>query len=122
LVDTLLAKSGSIIDDEETVQYVKRTHETIDDFGYMRRSTKLVDEDEVENEDDAEENEADNDDAHAKLEDATTKEQVNEDDVIKVPQMLQRLNAIKRGAKDIELNRKAVRDPSPRHTRSGKRL
>jgi len=126
LVDTLLAKSGSIIDDEETVQYVKRTHETIDDFGYMRRSTKIVDEDEAENEDDAEQNEAENEDDSAADEDETTLEvattQVNEDDVIKVPKMLQRLNAIKRGAKDVELKRKAVRDPSPRHTRSGKRL
>ena len=125
LVDTLLASGGSIMDDEETVHEVKRTHETLDDFGYMRATKQHIDEDEDEEEvDEQEVDEQEVDEENVGDEGKeVAKNDVRDADVIKVPKALARLSTIKRGAADIEAQRrKALRDPSPRHTRSGKRL
>ena len=159
MVDTLLAKSGAIADDEESKEEFARSYETVTEYGFMRSDTAtphrlapapviateeaseeepadvhdddMVDEeDEVEDEDeeedeegDEEEEEEEEDGAEDEEEEEEKKDEVKEEDVVMgPPKKLQRLNAIKRLATDLQDRRKLSRDPSPRHTRSGKKL
>ena len=67
-----------------------------------------------ENEDEGEEEEE---------EEPQAKEEVKEEDIaMGPPKKLKRLSILKRVASDVEKRQKLLRDPSPRHTRSGKKL
>ena len=131
LVDTLLSRTGALVDDEESMEEVRRTHETLDNFGFMRAdddapprrlpAPTASEEDEPADVADEEMAEPSEDDEPAGEGEAA--EKVREDDVVMgPPKKLKRLNAIKRLASDVEDQRKLLRDPSPRHTRSGKKL
>ena len=160
MVDTLLARSGAIVDDEETQEQIARSYETIDDFGFMRSDsapapalTKAPEpsvedpasdnepEDVSEEDNDMEENTKDEDEDEDRFEDeedneSEDAEENDEDDeeddkeevvkdeevVMGPPKKLARLNVIKRLSSDLEDRRKLMRDPSPRHTRSGRNL
>ena len=113
------------------MEEVRRTHETLDNFGFMRAddgapprrlpAPTASEEDEPADVADEKMAEPSEDDEPAVEEEAV--EKVQEDDVVMgPPKKLKRLNAIKRLADDIEDQRKLMRDPSPRHTRSGKKL
>ena len=159
LVDTLLARSGTIVDDEETAEEVRRAHESLDDFGYLRRGdgeTKAIDHgaeresDEPRDLDTQSESLDDKDKATevvgtriasstadgeaievvgARIASSTADADDGAVDVVRAedvlmapPSKLRKLTEIKRMATDIESRRKLMRDPSPRHTRSGKKL
>jgi U3 small nucleolar RNA-associated protein 13 len=132
LVDTLLSRTGALVDDEESMEEVKRTHDTVDNFGFMRVENSAPQQlspapvAAAGSEDDEPADVADEDMAEPSEEDEAVEEatdEVREDDVIMgPPKKLQRLKAVRRLASGIEEQRKLMRDPSPRHTRSGKKL
>jgi len=156
MVDILLSRTGAIVDDEETEEELRKSRETIDDFGFMRADgaappprllapaapqLAAVSEEEEEDdgeepaddvsdeamdEEDEEEEEEDEDkdeDEDKSEEEPLAKEDVKEEDVaMGPPKKLKRLSILKRVASDVEKQQKLLRDPSPRHTRSGKKL
>jgi U3 small nucleolar RNA-associated protein 13 len=85
-----------------------------------------VEEDE-EDEDEDEESEEDEDEDEDESEEEETDEEpavdeVKAADLVPTPAKLSRMNAIKRLATSMQDERKLMRDPSPRHTRSGKKI
>ena len=147
MVDVLLSRTGAIVDDEETEEELRKSRETIDDFGFMRADgaappprllapavpqpiaavseeddddgEPAMDVSDEEMEDDEEEEEEEEDEE----EEPQAKEEVKEEDIaMGPPKKLKRLSILKRVASDVEKRQKLLRDPSPRHTRSGKKL
>jgi hypothetical protein len=85
-----------------------------------------VEEDE-EDEDEDEESEEDEDEDEDESDEEETDEEpavdeVKAADLVPTPAKLSRMNAIKRLATSMQDERKLMRDPSPRHTRSGKKI
>jgi U3 small nucleolar RNA-associated protein 13 len=156
MVDILLSRTGAIVDDEETEEELRKSRETIDDFGFMRAdgaappprllapaapqlaavseeeeeddgeepaddvSDEAMDEEDEEEEEEDEDEDEDEDESE---EEPLAKEDVKEEDVaMGPPKKLKRLSILKRVASDVEKQQKLLRDPSPRHTRSGKKL
>jgi U3 small nucleolar RNA-associated protein 13 len=101
--------------EEDTAMMEEPSEEEPEDVEDANMEDKSNEEDETDEdeEDDDEEVEEDDDDQE---------DTVDEETFVAPPPKLARLNAIKRLATTIEDTRKLLKDPSPRHTRSGKKI
>ena len=147
MVDVLLSRTGAIVDDEETEEELRKSRETIDDFGFMRADgaappprllapavpqpiAAVSEEDDDDGEpamdvsdEEMEDDENEDEEEEEEEEEPQAKEEVKEEDIaMGPPKKLKRLSILKRVASDVEKRQKLLRDPSPRHTRSGKKL
>ena len=95
-------------------QPIAAVSEEDDDDGEPAMDVSDEEMEDDENEDEGEEEEE---------EEPQAKEEVKEEDIaMGPPKKLKRLSILKRVASDVEKRQKLLRDPSPRHTRSGKKL
>jgi U3 small nucleolar RNA-associated protein 13 len=108
---------------EETPSSEDEPEDVADDAMEVEEDEESDEEDE---ESDGDEDEDDDEDEDVSEEEETVEEpavdEVKAADLVPTPAKLSRMNAIKRLATSMQDERKLMRDPSPRHTRSGKRI
>jgi len=108
---------------EETPSSEDEPEDVADDAMEVEEDEESDEEDE---ESDGDEDEDEDEDEDVSEEEETVEEpavdEVKAADLVPTPAKLSRMNAIKRLATSMQDERKLMRDPSPRHTRSGKKI